>query len=179
MEAIGSDKPVKALRYRAKHKTVPNGRPNSTVGRPPKYDDPAIVQKKIDAYFEGCRRGNKVISITGLALALNMTMTTLWEYSEKPEFSEILKIAKLRVENFYEERLPHPNATGSIFALKQFGWKDKVEVEQTVNVTIGKAREELAQIPYEQIKASLAMLEAPVIENEMEKIESEENAQSE
>lgn len=173
MEAIGSDKPVKAPRYRAKHKTVPRGRPNSTVGRPPVYDDPAVLQAKVDAYFEACKRGNRVNSITGLALGLGMTMETLYRYAEKPEFSEIIKIARLRIENFYEERLPYPNATGSIFALKQFGWKDKVEVEQTVNVTIGKARDELAQIPYEQIKASLALLEAPTIENGAMEAEAE------
>jgi len=38
---------------------------------------------------------------------------------------------KQRIENYAENRLFGNNPTGAIFALKNYGWKDKREVEQT------------------------------------------------
>ena len=73
-------------------------------------------------------------TITGLALALDTSRETLLDYEERPEFSDTIKKAKDKCENFIEHRLFGNNPTGSIFNLKNnYGWKDKTE--QDINQT--------------------------------------------
>lgn len=74
-------------------------------------------------------------TVTGLALALDLTRQGLLEYEEKGEFSDTVKKAKARVEQFIEDRLFENAPAGAIFNLKNnFGWKDKTEVEQSGKV---------------------------------------------
>ena len=47
------------------------------------------------------------------------------------EVSEMITYAKLMVENKYEMMLGNSTVTGAIFALKNFGWVDKTEIEST------------------------------------------------
>lgn len=100
-------------------------------GRPVKYKTPNDLQKKIDAYFAECKESGEHLTVTGLALACDLTRQGLLEYAEKSdEFSDAIKKAKLKVENYLEQRLFGQNATGCIFNLKNnFGWKDKTETE--------------------------------------------------
>ena len=99
------------------------------IGRPPKLANVEELQEKIDSYFASCRdaegRLARPITITGLALYLDTTRETLMDYQHKDDFSDTIKKAKLRVENYYEERLMTTTPTGAIFALKNFGWSDK------------------------------------------------------
>lgn len=76
-------------------------------------------------------------TVTGLALALNTTRETLMDYQKNEKFSDAVKRAKTRVENYSEKKLYESNAAGPIFALKNFGWRDKIETEHSggVNVT--------------------------------------------
>lgn len=101
-------------------------------GRPPKWNSPDEVQKLIDVYFasfkEGAENYGKPITITGLALALDTNRETLCSYGEKDEYSDTIKIAKARVEHYAEQRLFDGAATGPIFALKNYGWKDTQDV---------------------------------------------------
>lgn len=116
--------------------------PMSEMGRPLKFSSVAQMQTLIDAYFLSCHdeEGKRVkpYSVTGLALALDCTRETLDEYQKRADFSDSVKKAKLRVENYYEENLPFQNATGSIFALKNFGWHDKQQTEHSGGVVITK-----------------------------------------
>ncbi len=124
-------------------------------GRPPKYGTPEEMQRLIDLYFLACKThqtgdieplgdlpeedlliineiDDTFPTITGLALALDMTRKGLIDYENKdnPEFGNTIKRAKARVESFIEQRLYGPNATGSIFNLKNnFGWQEKTEVK--------------------------------------------------
>lgn len=73
-------------------------------------------------------------TITGLALALSTSRETLLDYEEREEFSDTIKEAKLKVENFTEQLLFSPSPTGPIFNLKNnYGWKDKTEQDVTSN----------------------------------------------
>jgi hypothetical protein len=55
------------------------------------------------------------------------------------EYSAAVKKAKLKVENGYERDLKKHGRSGTIFALKNFDWKDKQETDITSNgETIGK-----------------------------------------
>ena len=110
---------------------------SNPIGRPPLYKTAEEMQEAIDAYFADCENPDKPkhITITGLALALGFaTRKSLLEYEAKDEFVNTIKRAKLRVENYIENRLFEANATGSIFNLKNnFDWKDKTEVDQNLN----------------------------------------------
>lgn len=90
-----------------------------------------------DAYYE--EDGKKVYcpTICGLALHLDLTRQGLIEYSEKSDFSDTVKKAKLKVELFLERRLQHNAAAGTIFNLKNnFSWKDKQEIDQNQKIEI-------------------------------------------
>lgn len=87
------------------------------------------MQAKIDQYFKEIPESEW--TWTGLALFLDTTKETLREYKEREEFVVPLKKALLRVENGYEKDLKKHGRSGSIFALKNFDWKDKSETDLT------------------------------------------------
>ena len=68
-------------------------------------------------------------TITGLALYLGTSRRVLMEYENNDEFSNTIKKAKTMIENTYEEGLMTKNSTGAIFALKNFDWTDKKQIE--------------------------------------------------
>lgn len=106
------------------------------MGRPLKWTDPEAFASKVEEYFSQTEEKHTWV---GLALYLGFAgRDGLWEYSKKPEFSDPVKKALSRIEAIYEARLDTKAAVGAIFALKNFGWKDKQEVEQKTsgNVTI-------------------------------------------
>ena len=107
---------------------------NNKGGRPPKWNTPEELQADIDKYFEDCKESKEPLTITGLALALDTTRETLMDYQNNDVFSYTVKKAKLRIENAYEKRLIANGRAGDIFALKNFGWKDKQEIEADVGV---------------------------------------------
>lgn len=74
----------------------------------------------------------KPYTITGLALALGTSRKVLLDYEDRKEFSDTIKEAKLKIENFVEARLFENNVAGPIFNLvNNYGWKNKQEVEES------------------------------------------------
>lgn len=123
---------------------------NNNGGRPPIYDNPEDLIEKIIDYFEHIKgevdaeeefiltgEGVKVTNytrhpeeptITGLALHLGFACkTSLHDYRKKKEFSYPIKRAISIIEQSYEKGLREKNFGGSIFALKNMGWADKIE----------------------------------------------------
>jgi hypothetical protein len=100
-------------------------------GRPLKWESPEEIQGLIDQYFNETPMSRW--TITGLALALDTNRHTLINYSEREDFFHTINKAKLMVENAYEIDLREKGHAGNIFALKNFGWKDKTEVDATIN----------------------------------------------
>lgn len=95
------------------------------MGRPSKYKTPGEMQEAIDKYFETIKKP----TVCGLALELGFCdRSSILDYQAKKEFCLTVKKAKMRIQQYYEEHLIGPNAGGSIFALKNFGWVDKQEV---------------------------------------------------
>lgn len=128
--------------------TKPVDRPYYKRGRKRKYNDQIILDKKIDEYFAKCpdtriittKDGQTVevpvFTITGLVLYLGFAdRKSFYEYEEKPEFTHIIKRARTKIEREYEKLLQAGLGSGAIFALKNFGWSDKSEVEHTGSVT--------------------------------------------
>lgn len=99
------------------------------IGRPLKFKTVKELQDKIEEYFNTV--DIKDWTITGLALALDTYRQTLLNYEEKDEFVDTIKKAKQMVENSYEIDLKKYGRTGTIFALKNFDWKDKTETDVT------------------------------------------------
>lgn len=117
-------------------------------GRPSQYKDPKELEERIIEYFdlftekedqEKTIYGYKPTT-TGLALFLGFeSRQSLYDYKDKPEFSYIIKKALTLIEMGYEYLLESKAYGGAIFALKNMGWKDKVEQEHSFpsgNVTI-------------------------------------------
>jgi len=101
-------------------------------GRPLKFKTPEDLEEMVDGYFTNCDLEKKPYTITGLALWLDTSRETLLDYQERPEFSDTIKRAKGKCENWVEEGalMNKINATAAIFNLKNnYGWKDKIEQE--------------------------------------------------
>lgn len=115
-----------------------------TVGRPLKFQNAGELEAKISEYFLVTPK--EEWTITGLALALDTSRKVLVEYEDRDKFSNAIKKAKLKVENGYEVDLKKHGRSGTIFALKNFDWKDKTEQEVNVKGTLSslfdKARDE-------------------------------------
>lgn len=78
-----------------------------------------------------------VPTITGLCYHIGFeSRQSFYDYELKPEFAYTVKRARLFIEKEYEEQLSVGNTVGAIFALKNMGWKDKTEVEQSGNLSI-------------------------------------------
>ena len=110
------------------------------AGRPTKYKSGEEMQPLIDAYFDSCygvdEQGNRVVitpvTITGLALAIGTDRRGLIDWSERPEFSHVLKKARAKVEQFVESSLfTGRNPAGAIFWMKNHGWSDTQKLELT------------------------------------------------
>lgn len=106
-------------------------------GRPLKFKTLEELTEKIEKYFNATPLAEW--TITGLALALDTSRQTLLEYEGEVEgreeksllYADTIKKAKLMVENSYEIDLKKHGRTGTIFALKNFDWKDKNETDLT------------------------------------------------
>ena len=106
-------------------------------GQPRKFKTASELQKACDDYFEKCEAEGKPYTITGLALGLGFCdRASIYDNEKIPEYSHIIKSARLKVENGYELNLHHNNTTGSIFALKVMGWRDGDRETQTQTIII-------------------------------------------
>lgn len=104
-------------------------------GRPRKFTSPAKFDARVDEYVAKCAEEDEPLTWTGLALSLGFSSRqSIDEYLNYAGFSDSVKRAKALVEQSYEKRLSGNCPTGAIFALKNFGWKDKQLVESTVKV---------------------------------------------
>ena len=101
------------------------------VGRPAHYTDPGDLEAAIQEYF-ATLADKEQPTITGLAYHLGFeSRQSLYDYEQKGEFSYMIKRARLKVEMGYEKALAGQMCTGSIFALKNMGWKDNQRTELT------------------------------------------------
>lgn len=77
-------------------------------------------------------------SVLGLCAHLDICRDTLCEYEKDEIFSDTIKRAKARIEQYLEGQLYRKDqVTGIIFNLKNnFGWKDKQDIEHTGSVTV-------------------------------------------
>lgn len=116
-------------------------------GKPPIYNNAEDLCNKINEYFESLlitKEDSEELefasspTITGLALYLGFaSRQSIYDYADKEDYSYIIKRAQLVIESNYEEMLLSKASTGSIFALKNMGWKDKTETEHSGEIKGG------------------------------------------
>ena len=99
------------------------------AGRPLKFKTVEELEKKIDSYFNNTPK--EEWTITWLAVYLDTSRETLINYQGKETYFDTIKKAKDMVEMWYEIDLKKKGNTWTIFALKNFGWVDKKEVDNT------------------------------------------------
>lgn len=93
-------------------------------GRPRKYATAAALKKKVDAYFRSVTPTKKEPlkpppTLSGLSVYLDFAdYSTFNDYENNPDFSHIIKKAKLRIAAAHEAQLFTTGCTGSIFWLK-------------------------------------------------------------
>ena len=125
-----------------------------TIGRPRKIESPDQLLALCEEYFESCWTikpiifEGKVIDeemvnirpylVSGLCLHLGIDRDTLLEYGRRPEYSEIVKAAKLQIQNHLEERsIMSKNPGGAIFNLKcNHGFKEQNSLQLETNMAI-------------------------------------------
>lgn len=105
------------------------------MGRPPLFESVEEFEERAEEYFRDNVGGK--ISWTGLCLAVGASSRESLETYKRGEhgkdFSDSVKTALMVVENYYEEK--GEGAMG-IFALKNFGWKDKTSVDVNANMDV-------------------------------------------
>ena len=120
------------------------------TGRPRKYLTPELLMKKIEQYFKGGAYKREAITplgqkvkvptptISDLVLYLGFAdRHSFYAYEQlSPEFSNAIKKARTMIEREYEMMLRGSSCGGAIFALKNFGWVDRQEVEHSVNINL-------------------------------------------
>lgn len=104
------------------------------MARPRHYNSPEEFDEMVDDFLNHCKESGNPITWTGLALHLGFAgRRCIDEYEKYDGFSHSVKRAKSLIENAYEKGLVTGNipAAGAIFALKNFQWKDKQEIDLT------------------------------------------------
>jgi hypothetical protein len=115
-------------------------------GRPPLYNTPEELEAKIAEYFESVKPKTvdnpdgtvttffgEPVTISGLAFYLGFeSRQSFYDQDKREGFSYLIKKYRLKVESEYEKSLQSKNPAGSIFALKNMGWKDTQEIKHEV-----------------------------------------------
>jgi hypothetical protein len=118
------------------------------VGRPRLLASPQEFATLADEYFRLCIEHDEPFTITGLAIGVCLaTRDGLDGYQARPEFHDIVKKAKILVENGYERRLHGQHVAGAIFSLKNMGWSDR----QDVSLSGGLASIDFSRLSDEQL----------------------------
>lgn len=112
------------------------------TGRPAKYKSPEVLGQAIANYFDSLQEQELKPTITGLALYLGFeSRQSFYDYegrNKNQDLAYIIKRARMFIESEYEQKLHSNCPAGSIFALKNFGWSDKIEHSGNFNIAIGQ-----------------------------------------
>ena len=104
------------------------------LGKERKFPKPSDLLAVMQTYFN--TTPEEKWTVTGLALLVG-SRQLLDDYQKREGYEAIVKEAKLIVENGYEQDLKTHGRSGSIFALKNFGWEDhsSQDIKQQTEIT--------------------------------------------
>lgn len=102
------------------------------MARPRIIENSQVFDRLAKKYFDSCQKEKRRPTLTGLVLALGLSSRqSLDDYQGREEFLDSVKRAKLRIEEAYEDRLDGNSPAGAIFALKNFGWSDRSQLDHS------------------------------------------------
>lgn len=103
----------------------------ANIGRPRVFQNPGELESGLNDYLAHCEESGEPKTITGLCLFLGLSSrSALNDYADREGFGDVVARCKLSIEHAYECRLHGDGATaGAVFALKNFGWSDRREVD--------------------------------------------------
>ena len=124
------------------------------------------IEYKVNDYFNYCNENSKPFTMSGLALFLDCSRMTLYQYEnelikfnniseeDKKRIIDTVKRAKRMVEAYQEEQLfLGKSPVGTIFSLKNnFNWKDAQEINNNTTVSTSNP---IQQLTTEEIKQLL------------------------
>lgn len=96
------------------------------VGQPLRYETPQHLTDAINKYFD--ETNFTEYSVTGLALEIGSKQLLL-DYQKRDGYSHVVNQAKLIIEHSYEMDARENGGAFNIFALKQFDWTDKQDID--------------------------------------------------
>ena len=125
------------------------------------------IENKVNDYFNYCNENSKPFTMSGLALFLDCSRMTLYQYEnelikfnniseeDKKRIIDTVKRAKRMVEAYQEEQLfIGKSPVGTIFSLKNnFNWKDAQEINNNTTVSTSNP---IQQLSTEEIKQLLS-----------------------
>ena len=103
------------------------------TGRPRRWDTPEDLQKQVDPYFQDCEDRGRYPPIAGLAYYCKVDRHTIYNYKNKDEYFHIVKRAREYIEMELEQFIMQKGNVGSIFIAKQYGYKDRQEIDHSSN----------------------------------------------
>lgn len=122
------------------------------------FESKEDLEKSIGGYFEnGVKKrpveigkgDNKIVinipvpTITGLCFYLGFaSRQSFYDLEKKDDFAYTIKRARLFIEMEYEEQLSYGNVVGAIFALKNMGWTDKLDLGGDIGLNTTDMTEE-------------------------------------
>ena len=124
------------------------------IGKPPAFKTDEELVSKIEEYFNTTPNNN--VTITGIALYLGFqSRQSFYDYEKKSDFAYTIRRARLIIENGYETILKGgDNNTGSIFALKNFGWTDRQDINQNITADVKTSKKyDLSKLNDEELEA--------------------------
>jgi len=126
------------------NREITEDKPIIKVGRPRKYETVRALTMAINKYLANTEAPNKA----GLAFALGfVAKDALNYYRELPEFSDLVNMTFLYIEQFWTERLLYPQSTGATFWLKNnAGYVDKQEIRTKAQEISEFTPEEVARL---------------------------------
>ena len=100
-------------------------------GRPKKFNNKEELQNKIDEYKLYLKDNDKPPTMAGLAYYTGIDRTTLYNYKKDDEFFNTIKEFVDWILMNYEETAICKPSGGIVFLMKNYGYADKVEIENT------------------------------------------------
>lgn len=118
-------------------------------GRPPIFKSVEELEEKINKYKEYLDSSGKPPTIAGLAYYLGIDRQTLYNYKEKDEFFGTIKKFVNWIIATYEEHAVEKGNAGIIFLMKNYGYTDKQQIENTGEITLRvKSPEDIEESEY-------------------------------
>lgn len=112
-----------------------------------KYKNPVVLAEMINGYFDECDALETPYTLSGLCLSVGRRRKDFLDESGDTELDDVLTQARLLIEQRLETRLyTETRTSGIIFALKNFGWTDKKELD------IGATEGNVAKYTIEVVK---------------------------